>query len=228
MTALGDALAILVLAGLAFAAAPADSAAAFCLPAALWLAACTPFLVRSDLGVRRLPDVATLPALALVVASIAAGALSSVASGRGPQEALLALLPPACVALAGVAAARRGAFGMGDVKLAAAIAGSVAQIAPSLLVVVAAVASLGALAAALSQTLGSRGRIGRGLDPAAGATGPGGTRPAPTGACATAGRRASEGSPQHRPRRTIAFGPPLLAGYWCAVGVAALSPGGSC
>jgi prepilin signal peptidase PulO-like enzyme (type II secretory pathway) len=225
MTALGDALVILVLAGIAFAAAPPDSAAT-ALPAALWLAACSPFLVRSDVVARRLPDVATLPALALLVASVGAEALTSVARGRGPQDALLALLPPTIVALAGVTAARRGAFGMGDVKLAAAIAGSIAQIAPSLLVVVAAVASFGALAAAVPQAFGSRRR--RALDglPAGGPE----RAKAPDGAEAPKGARvtAPEGRPPPRPRRTIAFGPPLLVGYWCAVGVAAFSPGGSC
>jgi leader peptidase (prepilin peptidase)/N-methyltransferase len=208
MTAHRDALVILVLAGLAFAAAPPDQSE-IALP--LWLASTTPFLVRSDVVHRRLPNVATLPALALFVASVGAEA-AAVAAGRGPQEALPTLLPPATVAVAGVAAARRGRFGMGDVKLATAVAGSIAQIAPWLLLVVAAVASAAALACALPPVFAWR----HGLAP---------DEPASVGA---EGPFVREPRSPRRPRRSIAFGPPLLAGYWCAVGIVAFSPGGSC
>lgn len=141
MIALFDALAILLLLGLGVAASPPGA-----LAPVVWLAFTTPLLVRSDLAVRRLPNAVTMAVLAVVV--ITAGLGLGVETGvQDPGPALVAV---AAVLVGGWAAFRTGALGLGDVKLAAGLVGSLLLAAPSGLVVFAAVTAVsGAAAAAL-------------------------------------------------------------------------------
>jgi leader peptidase (prepilin peptidase)/N-methyltransferase len=105
-----------LLAAAAFTAIAAGGAVGWFAAAQYWLAACGVVLILVDLAVRRLPDILTLPACAgtlllLLGASMSeeTGSLSRALAAAGAVGALFLIL-----ALAGM--------GMGDVKLAPAIA----------------------------------------------------------------------------------------------------------
>lgn len=148
-----------------------------------WLALATPALIRSDVAHRRLPDVLTLPAVALVPVA-AVGEVWG--QDPAPLRSVTVLGVVVAVAGLGLLGARVGAVGLGDVKLGVAIAGASAVADPGVLPVVAGVTGLAGAVLALGVVVRRRRRRRRGR---------------PRGAL---------------PRRdTVAYGPCLLAGFWC-------------
>jgi leader peptidase (prepilin peptidase)/N-methyltransferase len=154
MFGLVDALAILVLAGIGFAVSPATA-----LPAVVWIAFATPALARADVSRRRLPNALTLPAVALVVAC----SLVELGTDAGAQEPRSALVALTATALTGWLVSRTGALGLGDVKLATALVGSVVLVAPAEAWVFAGVTAAAGAGAALWGSRGRGGRSDRGL-----------------------------------------------------------------
>ncbi|MBF4577650.1 hypothetical protein [Frondihabitans sp. VKM Ac-2883] len=118
MIAFVDAAVVLALLGVA---APSPPGA---LVPAVWLAFTTPLLIRSDVTRRRLPNLATMPALGLVLGASAV----AVFVDTGVKDPALALLVTTLVAAGGLLSASLGGVGLGDVKLAAAAAGSAALV----------------------------------------------------------------------------------------------------
>ncbi|RKR74988.1 prepilin peptidase [Frondihabitans australicus] len=147
MIGLVDTLVILLLAAVGFAACA--SAPPLVLPTVLWLAFASPLLVRSDLARRRLPNVLTLPALGLTVATCAGGLIAPGADGIRAQDAGSALAAATATAAVGWLVARAGALGLGDVKLAASLVGSLWLVSPPALWLLACVASGAGVVAAV-------------------------------------------------------------------------------
>lgn len=144
-----DSLLILLLCGLGVMAVP---------PAALapmvWLAFTTPALVRHDVAVRRLPNALTLPALGIVVVTAVVGLCVE----TGAQDPEVALVAVAAVLVGGWAATRAGAVGLGDVKLAGSLVGSLVLVDGTALVLFAAVTSAAGVGAILLTTVRGRSR----------------------------------------------------------------------
>ncbi|RPE76255.1 MULTISPECIES: prepilin peptidase [unclassified Frondihabitans] len=181
MIAFVDAAVVLALLGVA---APSPPGA---LVPAVWLAFTTPLLIRSDVTRRRLPNLATMPALGLVLGSSAV----AVFVDTGVKDPALALLVTTLIAAGGLLSVRLGGVGLGDVKLAAAAAGSAALVgadAAWALMVVAGAAG-GAVVLAVRLRLGLR-RVARRKS-----------------RCVGPAREVGE----------IPYGPCLLFGYWVAL-----------
>ena len=130
MIVLIDGIVIVLLVGVGLCAAPPGTHG-WALPPIAWLALTTPLLVRSDVAVRRLPNGATVPGLVIVVATAGVGMLTNGAAlGTGFADPALALVATAATAVGGYALSRTGALGLGDVKLAAGIVGSLMLLSP--------------------------------------------------------------------------------------------------
>ncbi|GAA4671311.1 prepilin peptidase [Frondihabitans cladoniiphilus] len=212
MLALLDTVLILALTGLAFAVRGPDPL----LIPALFVAAVTPALLRSDLARRRLPNGITLPGLGVAASSC----LAALAAGHGAGDALAPLALSILVFVAGVAVALSGVVGGGDVKLAALLAGAASGLDPGIPLP----AGLGTAAAGGVVGLwqvGRRWRTRLSSSPSPPGVAPGRVTRVTVSSAPPAAPRS--GALRPGASWSVPYGPCLLLGFWLAVAYAALA-----